>query len=85
MKITLIFLFAFTFFKAFAQPYTVENGNTRHRFAQLELGLTQYYSANAGKTQVLSDNTVKDYQFGPKQLRLFLLVQPIFGVIAIWL
>ncbi len=73
MKITLTFLFAFTFFKAFAQPYTVENGNTRYRFAQLELGLTQYYSANAGKTQVLSDNTVKDYQFGSKSTTAFFI------------
>ena len=48
-----------------AQPYTVKNGNTRHRFAQLELGLTQIITPNAGMTQVIaSDGTVKNYQFG---------------------
>lgn len=49
----------------FAQPYTVKNGNTRHRFAQLELGITQIYTPNAGTTQLLANNgKVIDYRFG---------------------
>ena len=48
-----------------AQPYTVENGNTRHRFAQLELGVTQIFAPNAGKTQVInSNNEISNFQFG---------------------
>jgi hypothetical protein len=49
-----------------AQPYAVPNGETRHRFAQLEIGLTQYYSRNAGETQVLQGNTVRDVRFGSR-------------------
>ena len=69
MKIKLTVLLALAFFKTLAQPYTVENGNTRHRFAQLELGVTQYYSPNAGRTQVLSETgKVGDYQFGANSI-----------------
>jgi hypothetical protein len=31
-----------------AQPYTVENGKTRHRFAQLEIGLANYVNPTGG-------------------------------------
>lgn len=47
-----------------AQPYTVPNGHTRHRFAQLELGATQYFSSKSGKTQVSAGDRAVDYQFG---------------------
>jgi hypothetical protein len=65
MKKVIIALLCFVSVKMSAQPYTVENGNTRHRFAQMELGVTQYFSPNAGKTQVLSETgKIGDYQFG---------------------
>ncbi len=62
MKPLITSLFILFSFKVFCQPY-VTGGNTRHRFAQLEVGVTQYISPQAGKTQVLQDGKVYDYQF----------------------
>jgi hypothetical protein len=64
MKQLLCLLLTVLSLKTIAQPYAVENGNTRHRFAQLEVGVSQYYAPVGGKTQLLSNNVVKDYQFG---------------------
>jgi hypothetical protein len=65
MKNVIIALLVLVSLKMTAQPYTVENGNTRHRFAQMELGVTQYFSPNAGKTQALSETgKISDFQFG---------------------
>jgi outer membrane protein W len=74
MKIQFIIALTLVCFKAFAQPYTVANGNTRHRFAQLEVGMTQYFSPKSGQTQILSDNNVlNDYQFGAKTTSAFFI------------
>ena len=64
MKQIIFFIF-FTAgnFALFAQPYTVENGHTRHRFAQLEVGMSQFFSPKSGKTQFLSNDQVVNYQF----------------------
>jgi outer membrane protein W len=64
MKIRFIIALSFVLNALIAQPYAVENGNTRHRFAQLELGVTQYYSPNSGTTQILQDGKLYDYKFG---------------------
>lgn len=49
----LLFIFFFTGY-SFSQPY-VEGGNTRHRFAQLTLGVTsQYYSGQNTKSYQLN-------------------------------
>ncbi|MDZ7878830.1 MAG: hypothetical protein U5L45_14210 [Saprospiraceae bacterium] len=64
MKTHLILALLFLSFLATAQPYAVKNGNTRHRFAQLEVGVTQYYTHNSGSTQVLQDGKINDYKLG---------------------
>lgn len=69
MKKVIIALLCFVALKMTAQPYTVENGKTRHRFAQMELGVTQYFSPVGGKTQVLAANgSVGNYQFGSNSI-----------------
>jgi hypothetical protein len=74
MKNVIIALLVLVSLKMIAQPYTVENGNTRHRFAQLELGVTQYFSPNAGKTQSLSETgEVGDTQFGANSISAFFI------------
>ena len=57
-----------------AQPYTVENGNTRHRFAQLELGVTQIFAPNAGKTQIVGSNgEINNFQYGAVNTTAFFI------------
>lgn len=58
---------------AVAQPYAVENGHTRHRFAQLELGFSQYFSNQSGKTQIASGEDVLDYNYGRSTTTAFFI------------
>lgn len=66
MKRILSLLSLMAALQTIAQPYTVKNGKTRHRFAQLEVGFTQYIAPQAGETQVLENGTVKNIQYGNK-------------------
>lgn len=50
--------------KSVAQPYIVKNGNTRHRFAQFEFGVTQYISPQSGKTQLIDNGNIANRQLG---------------------
>jgi outer membrane protein W len=67
------FVLVFVFFtNAFAQVYNPSWGKKRHRFAQLELGINQTITPNAGTTQVINaDGTVKPYNFGTTQSTAF--------------
>ncbi len=54
------------------QVYNPSWGKKRHRFAQMELGITQTMTPNAGKTQVIAaDGSVRDYQFGTANTSAF--------------
>ncbi|MFZ1750571.1 MAG: hypothetical protein WAU01_10280, partial [Saprospiraceae bacterium] len=54
-------------------PYTVKNGKTRHRFAQLELGVTHYISPQAGKSNFISNGNIQSIDFGPQAVTAFLI------------
>ena len=72
-SLILTFAFITTFISnTFSQVYNPAWGKKRHRFAQLELGVSQTITPNAGKTQVIaSDGSIKDYQFGTSQTTAF--------------
>jgi hypothetical protein len=73
-------LLILTFSIAFTQVYNPNWGKARHRFAQLELGVSQIFTPNAGKTQVIaSDGTIKGFQFGTAQTTAL-----IFGGTHFW-
>jgi outer membrane protein W len=56
----------------FSQVYNPSWGKKRHRFAQLELGVSQTITPNAGKTQVIaSDGSIKDVQLGTANTTAF--------------
>jgi len=66
MKRILSLLSLMAALQTIAQPYTVKNGKTRHRFAQLEVGVTQYFAPKAGESQTLENGAVKNIQYGNK-------------------
>lgn len=55
-----------------SQVYLVKNGHTRHRFAQLELGMTQYQSGG-GTAPSLLDNRIVQNQLGTTSVYAFFI------------
>jgi hypothetical protein len=56
----------------FSQVYNPSWGKKRHRFAQLELGMSQIITPNAGKTQVIAaDGLIRDVQLGTTNTTAF--------------
>lgn len=55
-----------------SQVYMVQNGHTRHRFAQLELGVSQYQSSG-GIVESLADNKLIQNKLGATSVSAFFI------------